>query len=516
MQLFEGVKVSRKLLNQAVNDPDMTFGFEAEFYVVGAQVALQELLTKDSTIKDGGEGYGDFHMKKLGDMAWHDVLHFFQPLRVKGRDEKDNNEIMIGRLLDVYQEVTNNHVKKVSPDEMWETLKSKHRVHELMPMLKIFPHQNRIMGVPPSQIQLIHDIVHDGDAEEIQQFGKLNDIDIATAAVGYEEQDYDIRSNEATRDTAYNFISKDLSRQLGEPVLYTMDSNKTYAVSGSYQDWVLTTDGSLDYLEASEDVIGCELVSPKRPIMKGYQDLMNVLQILQNGILGLDVKTTFDTGLHINIGVEGKEIDALKMLILLGDDHIIQKFGRAASEHTGPAYQELITRLSKAAGGGRKLFVTNSRALVQATQAALRDIQIDQSDLTRLTQLMNAMKPEGKSFSVNFSKLPSGYVEFRAIGNANYEHRADDIANAVKRMIVITHIATDPNAYRQEFLKKLYKIVADVMPKEPEKLAASVGYTARQAGMPGGYGHPIEKRPETPYDGENLVQYGFDSGSDTQ
>jgi hypothetical protein len=129
---------------------------------------------------------------------------------------------------------------------------------------------------------------------------------------------------------------------------------------------------------------------------------------------------------------------------------------------------------------------------------------------------MNELKPEGKSYSVNFSKLPSGYVEFRAIGNANYEHKAADIASAVQRMIVITYIATDPNAYRQEFLKKLYKIVADAMPKEPEKLAASVGYTARQAGMPGGYGSPIEDEPETPYDGENYVQYGFDSGSETQ
>ena len=514
MQLFEGVKVSRKLLNQAINDPGLTFGFEAEFFVVGAQAALQKLLTKDASIRDGGEGYGDFHMKKLGDMMWHDVLHFFEPLRVSQDNPLDSHDIMRDRLSDVYQEVVHDY-DKISPDEMWETLKRKHRVHELMPMLKIFPHQSRIMDIPPSQIQHIHDIVHDGDVEEIYPYGKLNDMDIATAAVGYEEEDYDIRANEATRAAAYNFIAKDLSRQLGEPVRYTMDSDKAYDASDGYETWMLTTDSSLDYLETSEDVIGCELISPKRSAMKGYQDLMNVLQILQNGVLGLDIKTTYDTGLHINIGVENKEIDALKMLILLGDDHIIQKFGRVANEHAGPAYQELIARL-KAAGQGRKLFVANSRALVQATQAALRDIQVDQSDLTRLTQLMNAMKPEGSSFSVNFAKLPSGYVEFRAIGNANYEHRAADIANAVQRMIVITYIATDPDAYRQEFLKKLYKIVANAMPQEPEKLAASVGMIGRQSGRPGGYGYPIEDRPETPYDGENLVQYGFDSGSDTQ
>jgi hypothetical protein len=512
MQLFEGVKVSKKLLNQAVNDPNMTFGIEAEFFVVGAQAALRELLTKDLDTRD--EGGGEFHVKKLGDMVWHDILHFFDPLQVSQHETKDKHEIMADRLLDVYQEVTHMHVQKASPDEMWETLKSKHRVHELMPMLKIFP-SHRMMGIPDSQKQSILDIVRDGDVDEIRPYGKLNDMDIATAEVGYVEADYNVTDNEATRAAAYNIIAKDLSKQLGEPVLYTVDSGKAYNLSNGYQNWVLTDESDLSHAESEGDVIGCELISPKQQATEGYQNLMKVLQILQNGVLGLEIKTTYNTGLHINVGVEGKEIDALKMLILLGDDHIIQKFGRVANEHAGPAYQELVARL-KAAGKGRKLFINNSRALVQATQAALRDIQIDQSDLTRLTQLMNEMKPEGKSFSVNFSKLPSGYVEFRAIGNADYEQKSADIAAAVQRMIVITYIATDPNAYRQEFLKKLYKIVADAMPKEPEKLAASVGMIGRQAGMPGGYGPPIEDEPKTPYDGENYVQYGFDSGSDTQ
>ena len=67
MQLFEGVKVSKKLLNQAINDPNLTFGFEAEFFVVGAQEAIQNYLTKDLGTRD--EGGGEFHVKKLGDVA---------------------------------------------------------------------------------------------------------------------------------------------------------------------------------------------------------------------------------------------------------------------------------------------------------------------------------------------------------------------------------------------------------------------------------------------------------------
>ncbi len=510
MQLFEGVKVSKKLLSQAINDPSMTLGFESEFFVVGAQEAIRDYLTKDLSTRD--EGGGEFHVKKLGDMAWHDILHFFDPLRVSQHETKDKLEIMVDRLEDVYAEVTGRDVEH-SAHEMWETLKEKHRVHELMAMLKIFP-TSRIMGIPSSQIQTIHNIIHDGDEDEIRPFGKLNDMDIATAEVGFEKDDYNI-ADDATRLASYRLIAEDLSKQLGVRVLYNADAGKAFHMSNRYRNWILTEDSTLRYLEDAEDVIGCELISPKMQAMVGYQDLMKVLQILQNGVLGLDIKTTYDTGLHINVGVEGKEIDALKMLVLLGDDHIIQKFSRVANEHTGPAYQELVARLT-AAGRGQELHAASGRALVQATQKAMREIQVDQQDLTRLTQLMNDLKPEGKSYSVNFMKLPSGYVEFRAIGNADYEQKSADIASAVQRMIVITHIATDPDAYRQEFLKKLYKIVASAMPQEPEKLAASVGAIGKEPGMPGGYGPPIEDEPKTPYDGENYVQYGFDSGSETQ
>jgi hypothetical protein len=116
--------------------------------------------------------------------------------------------------------------------------------------------------------------------------------------------------------------------------------------------------------------------------------------------------------------------------------------------------------------------------------------------------------------SINFGKLPSGYVEYRAIGNAGYHKRKNEIRDAVLHMIGITDIATNPMAYRNEFLKKLYSLVQkSLQPDVP--LAASVGVIHR--GPRGGYGTPIEDSPKTPYDGENyMTKYGFDAGSDTQ
>ena len=85
----------------------------------------------------------------------------------------------------------------------------------------------------------------------------------------------------------------------------------------------------------------------------------------------------------------------------------------------------------------------------------------------------------------------------------------------VLHMIGMTYIATDPDAYRQEFLKKLYLLVQQAQQQVEVPLAASASMIAR--GPRGGYGSPIEDYRDTPYDGEQfMTKYGFDAGSNTQ
>jgi hypothetical protein len=89
-------------------------------------------------------------------------------------------------------------------------------------------------------------------------------------------------------------------------------------------------------------------------------------------------------------------------------------------------------------------------------------------------------------------------------------------------MIGMTSIATDPSAYRKEFLKKLYLMVQRALEHELQPgeyidvpMTASVGMIGH--GPRGGYGAPIEDEPDTPYDGENyMTKFGFDAGSETQ
>ena len=512
MRLVEGAKISQQLLRQAINDPDFTFGIEVEFFLADAKPFIRQQMTQGLGTRDTGGG--EHFVKKLGDLDWHDVSHFLSPLGVNQAEIKHNHEIIRDRLFDVYEQVTGNDSASMTPVDAWVELKKQHRVHELITMLRVFP-EGRMMGVPESQTKAMRDIVYDGSVDEIKPYGKLNDVDIALAEVGYEIDDYPVTDGHATRDAFYNLVAKDLSAKLGANVVYTTDSGLGYHVSNRHEHWLVTEDSSLTDTEKEYNVIGVELVSPIMSAAEGLEMLDRVLAIMNGEILGLQVMTTEQTGLHVNLGVRGKEIDPVKILVLSGDEYIVNKFDRAANINAASIQRSLKGRMQSVVRGETPAGVS-AQDLVQTAQGVLQSIETDDRDMARVIKVLNDLKPEGKLHSINFQKLPSGYVEYRSIGNKDYHKRGKEIRDAILHMIGITYIATDPSAYRQEFLKKLYLMVRQSLETQEEvPLAASVGMIGR--GPRGGYGAPIEDSPDTPYDGENyMTQYGFDAGSETQ
>lgn len=532
MLLFEGAKISQQLLQRAISDPDFTMGIEAEFFLAGGQTFIIDHLTSGLGTRD--EGGGEHFVKKLGDMDWHDMAHFFKPLGVPRSESKHDHEIMRDRLFDLYEQVTGEDSASVTPEDAWTALRAHHRVHVLMAMLRAFP-EGRMMGIGDKS-DAVRDIVYDGHADEIEPFGKLNELDIALGQVGYEQDDFNVtakagtKNSHATRDAFYNLVAKDLTGRLGTKVVYTTDSNLGYHVSNEHEHWFVTEDSSLWDTEETNDAIGVELVSPIMDAQTGLAMLDRLLEIMNEGVLGLTVVTTPKTGLHVNLGVKGKEIDPVKILVLSGDEYMAEKFSRAHNENAASIQRAVRDRMQHAVGTAEPGHVgpgsrvdTMPEDLVATTNQLLRSIKTGEEDFARAVEVLNRIKPEGKKHSINFEKLASGYVEYRNIGNTGYHKRREDVRNAVLHMIGMTYIATEPDAYRQEFLKKLYLLVQRIHQtnmerwQERQPLAASASMIGRQAGNPGGYNSPIEQYRETPYDGETfMTKYGFDAGSDTQ
>jgi len=530
MQLFEGAKITQQILRQAINDPDFTFGLEAEFFLKDASKFMLQYMTQGLERQAAGDG--EYFVKKLGDVGWHDVTHFFVPFGVSQANTRNKDYIMQDRLADYFEEVTGEDALSGNPDMMWDSLKEQVGVHVLMTAMRSYP-DGRILGLPEAQEKTLRDIVYDGDTDEIQPFGKLRDVTVAMAPTD-DENYFNMFSDESVT-ALYSLVAEDLSKKLGTTVQYVHDDSRVYDI-GNYASWVITSDSSLqddqeDAHEQGYDLIGLELVSPIMNPQEGINMMNQVLDILKDDILGLRVITTGDTGLHINLGVRNKDIDPIKILVLSGDEHMLNKFDRADHFYSKSVQGAMRDRVSTVAGGEIPKAV-DAKYLIDKAQIILRAIETDERDIDRVIAVLNDIKPESKNHSINFSTLPSGYVEYRAIGNAGYEKRGDEILNAVLHMIGITYVATEPSAYRKEFLKKLYSMVqqsvadTDVsqditLPRkfggagEDRPIAASVGFVGH--GPRGGYGAPIEDSEPTPYDGENLItKFGFDSGSDTQ
>ena len=274
MNLLEGVKISKSLLSAALQDPNFTFGIEAEFFLVGAQALLRQQMTQDLDTADVNGR--DHFVKKLGDMTWHDILHYFTPLGVDENDLKHEHEIMNDRLLDAYRE------NDASPEEAWAGMSKEYGVHEMMALLRVFP-DGRIVGVPENQVEAIRDIVYDSDVEEISPFRKLNNVDVALARVGQEKESLNVHNGYASRDAIYNMVAKELTQKLGAKVAYTTDSNYAYNASNAHEYWALTEDGSLFDTEAKTDAVRMELISPVMTAQEGLQVLMQILQIMNEG-----------------------------------------------------------------------------------------------------------------------------------------------------------------------------------------------------------------------------------------
>jgi hypothetical protein len=92
-----------------------------------------------------------------------------------------------------------------------------------------------------------------------------------------------------------------------------------------------------------------------------------------------------------------------------------------------------------------------------------------------------------KFSAINFKKLfdfPNNrHIEIRSPGGQDYHKKGDEIEATIRKAVRALEIASDPNAYRQEYLKMLYKLVPpkkEVKDYAIDKFAKSVGQWGRQ------------------------------------
>jgi len=223
--------------------------------------------------------------------------------------------------------------------------------------------------------------------------------------------------------------------------------------------YIVEPDSSLDPDDNNDQ--GLEFVSPPLPIEELLSDLNKVKAWADR----TGCYTNDSTGLHINVSVPGwsgdsNQLDYVKLALLLGDEHVLESFGRAGNTYCKSAMGKIQSIVKQNPNSAQELMDRMKSGMDQLASKVIH---------SRSTE---------KYTSIN---VKNGYIEFRSPGGDWLNDNFKEIDNTLRRFTVALSAAVDPEAYRQEYLKKLYKLLDVHSEKDPlsyfAKFAAGTGFS---------------------------------------
>jgi hypothetical protein len=228
-------------------------------------------------------------------------------------------------------------------------------------------------------------------------------------------------------------VGEDFSNMIGKGINV---SGRYHGAKRDPNKYVLEPDSSIDGDDANDS--GLEFVSPPMPIDEMISDLKKTIAwAKQRGAY-----TNQSTGLHMNISIPGKNVafmDFVKLALLLGDNYVLEQFGREANTYTKSALDKIKDQVRYYPDSAQKLMDEMRKGL-----GAIASRAIASSD------------GFGKYTSINPKE---GYVEFRSPGGDWLNEDINKLTNTLLRFVVALDASMDTQAYRKEYLKKLYQLL---------------------------------------------------------
>jgi hypothetical protein len=243
-------------------------------------------------------------------------------------------------------------------------------------------------------------------------------------------------SNGGSRE--WDEIGDSLQSAIDMPVKVSSNYHSTTRKEGL---WIVEPDSSLQ--PDDQEDFGLEIVSPPLPLEQALEKLQEVTD-WANSSEG-NAYTNSSTGLHMGVSVpfKGGDVDYLKLILFLGDEYVLQRFGREANTYTKSAMSKFRENLK----GGR----SDPMGVIKLMQHNLLELAYKE---------IQKGVGEGKYTSAHIQK---GYIEFRSAGGDWLaEENADPevLQNTMLRYARAMSLAANANEERREYAKKLYKLVA--------------------------------------------------------
>jgi len=266
-------------------------------------------------------------------------------------------------------------------------------------------------------------------------------------------------------------IADSLSRALGGAKV--RGSTGYHSVTRRDDLWIVEPDGSLDPDEYED--AGLEVVSPPMPLPDAMAALKKVID-WANG--SGDAYTNDSTGLHMGVSLpfKGGDVDYVKLVLFLGDEFVLDEFGRAANTYTRSALEKLrdVQRSRRPWVKEQEGQSMDSMRGAEKTAAAM--------DLMKknLIELAARYVQDGVGKSKYTSAhIKDGYIEFRSPGGDYLSMDSRDenaLTNTMLRFARAMQIAGRPDLERQEYSKKLYKLLTGYRAAETKKSEKGTRY----------------------------------------
>lgn len=232
---------------------------------------------------------------------------------------------------------------------------------------------------------------------------------------------------------------EDVASEFGDAIGRPWNASSSYhgarRAPGKY---VIEPDGSLEPDDPSSEA-GLEFVSPPLPVAELLSDLQKVVAWAKSR----GCYTNDSTGLHINVSVPSwqgnlEKLDYVKLAILLGDQYVLDQFGRAGNTYCKSALELVKSRIAQRP--------EDAGALLKKMRDQLN---------TTASKLIHSGQTN-KYTSIN---TKDGYVEFRSPGGNWLDEDIGKIESTLLRFVVALDAAADETKYREEYAKKLYKLL---------------------------------------------------------
>ena len=269
--------------------------------------------------------------------------------------------------------------------------------------------------------------------------------------MSYVENAYDVTwphwSSVGSGETSIEDVADSFSNAVGRPVQASgsYHSGRVERPSTKNPHYLVEPDSSIDVDD--RDDRGLEFVSPPLPIEELLSDLNKVKAWADK----TGCYTNDSTGLHINVSVPGwtagsNQLDYVKLAVLLGDEHVLESFGRAGNTYCKSAMGKIQSIIRQNPAKAEEMLERMRQGMDQLASKAIHSGTTD------------------KYTSINNK---NGYIEFRSPGGDWLNDNFAEIDNTLRRFTVAMSAAVDPEAYRKEYLKKLYKLLDVGSEKDP-------------------------------------------------